>query len=177
LALGYHDEANEIAHLRPASGQLFELYGPGNRQRKDKYLHFNGPALDLQVEDVRAARQAMLARGVEFIAEVETYEADAWAYFLGPEGRLFTIQQAEHRSSQSAGPLLGFSRASLPAHDLTGAVRFFSEVMEMALAREDQADEAAIFGLGGVTCSKPWAQAIREPALRRTSCWRSTSKT
>lgn len=98
LSLEYRDEAKIITHFRLPSGQLLEIYGPSNRQRKEKYQLFNGPVLGFEVEDVGAARQEMVAKGVRFITEVERDPSgDAWAFFLGPEEMLFTIQQPARR--------------------------------------------------------------------------------
>jgi len=54
LALDYRDEARVLAHFRLPSGHLLEIYGPSNRQRKEKYRWFNGPVLGFEVEDVAA---------------------------------------------------------------------------------------------------------------------------
>ena len=54
LALDYRDVARVLAHFRLPSGRLLEIYGPSNRQRKEKYLWFNGPVLGFEVEDVAA---------------------------------------------------------------------------------------------------------------------------
>ena len=56
LSLEYRDEAKAIVHFRFLSGQLLEVYGPSNRQRKEKYRWFNGPALGFEVEAFEAAR-------------------------------------------------------------------------------------------------------------------------
>lgn len=94
LSLEYQDEDKVITHFRLPSGQLFEIYGPSNRQRKEKYQLFNGPVLGFEVENVEAARQEMMASGVRFITEVERDPGgDAWAFFLGPKEMLLTIQQ------------------------------------------------------------------------------------
>ncbi len=149
LSLEYRDEAKDIIHFRLLSGQLLELYGPSNRQRKEKYRWFNGPVLGLEVEDLGAARQEMLAKGVRFITEVERDPptGDAWSYFLGPEEKLFTIQQPVRRYPEEIGQISGFSWAGMVTQNFEGAVGFFSEVMEMPLTRRDDVRELAHFWL------------------------------
>ncbi len=53
--IDHRDETKVLALFRLPSGQLFELYGPSNRERKDKYRWFDGPALGMAVEDVGGA--------------------------------------------------------------------------------------------------------------------------
>jgi hypothetical protein len=45
------------------------------------------------VEDVRAAKGELEARGVEFVTDVEGTESEAWAYFRGPDGYLYELWQ------------------------------------------------------------------------------------
>lgn len=149
LSLEHRDEAKAIVHLRFPSGQLLEVYGPSNRQRKEKYRRFNGPALGFEVEEVEAARQQMMARGVRFISEVETWEGDAWALFLGPEDKLFEIQRPARKYPEKTARVTGFSGAGVVMQDFVEAVRFFSQVMEMPLAWRDDGQEFAHFWLPG----------------------------
>ncbi len=149
LSLEHRDEAKAIVHFRFPSGQLLEVYGPSNRQRKEKYRWFNGPALGFEVADVEAARQQMMARGVRFVSEVETWGGDAWALFLGPEDKLFEIQRPARKYPEKTAKVTGFSGAGVVMQDFAGAVRFFSQVMEMPLARRDDGQEFAHFWLSG----------------------------
>ena len=147
LSLGYRDEAKAIVHFRLPSRQLLEVYGPSNRQRKEKYRRFNGPALGFEVEEVEAARQQMMARGVRFITEVETWEGDAWALFRGPEDKLFEIQRPARKYPEKTAKITGFTGAGVVMQNFAEAVRFFSQVMEMPLARRDDRQGFAHFWL------------------------------
>jgi hypothetical protein len=49
--------------------------------------------LAFQVEDVRAARKELESRGVEFVTDVEGNEAEAWAYFRGPDRYRYELWQ------------------------------------------------------------------------------------
>jgi catechol 2,3-dioxygenase-like lactoylglutathione lyase family enzyme len=147
LSLEYRDEANAIVHFRLPTRQLLEIYGPSNRQRKEKYRRFNGPALGFEVEAFEAAHQQMMARGVRFITEVETWEGDAWALFLGPEDKLFEIQRPARKYPEKTAKITRFSGAGVRMQNFVEAVRFFSQVMEMPLARQDDRQEFAHFWL------------------------------
>ena len=147
LSLEYQDEVKVLAHFRLPSGQLLELFGPSNRQRKEKYRWFNGPVLGFNVEDIEHTRQEMIARGVRFITEVETWEDEAWAMFLGPEDRLFQIERPARRYAEKSGKILGFSWAGAVMKDFARAVVFFEKVMEMPLSRQDDEREVAQFRL------------------------------
>jgi hypothetical protein len=71
------------------SGQLFEVFGPESRYYR---LHAC-PALDIQVEDLRAAREELESRGAEFVTSVEGSEVEAWTYFRGPVPYLYELWQ------------------------------------------------------------------------------------
>ena len=61
---------------------------------KSRYYQLHAcPVLAFQVEDVRAARNELEARGVEFVTGVDGNETEAWAYFRGPDGYLYEIWQ------------------------------------------------------------------------------------
>jgi catechol 2,3-dioxygenase-like lactoylglutathione lyase family enzyme len=50
-----------------------------------------------EVDDVRAAREELIGRGVEPVSEVEKGEDSAWCYFRDPQGNVFEIT---HRSER-----------------------------------------------------------------------------
>lgn len=56
-------------------------------------------AFGFAVADVRAARQALLERGVEPVSEVEGGGGDYWAYFRDAEGNLFEVVQRRDGNS------------------------------------------------------------------------------
>jgi predicted enzyme related to lactoylglutathione lyase len=143
LTMAHRDEAKELAHFRFRSGQLLEVFGPGNRKRKPKYRWFSGPALGFEVDDVELALQEMTARGVRFIGELESWESDRWAMFLGPEDQLFEIVRQARSPAGHSGHVVGMCRASVSAKDFAGAMQFFSQVMEIPLVQQDDGQEAA----------------------------------
>jgi predicted enzyme related to lactoylglutathione lyase len=143
LSLAYRDETKELAHFRFRSGQLFEVYGPSNRGRKEKYQRFNGPVLGFEVDDIQLARTEMIARGARFITELEAWEDDMWTMFLGPEDKLFEILRPARSPARHSGDILGICWASVSVRDFAGAMQFFSQVMEMSMVQEDDGEEAA----------------------------------
>ena len=73
------------------SGQLFEVFASESRY----YQFHHCPVVGFQVEDVRAARQELESKGIEFMTEVFGDEKEAWAYFRGPDGYLYEIWQTQ----------------------------------------------------------------------------------
>lgn len=71
------------------SGQLFEIFAS-----KSRYYRLHAcPVLAFQVEDVRAVRQELESRGVEFVTDIDGDESEAWTYFRGPDGYLYELWQ------------------------------------------------------------------------------------
>jgi len=97
------DSTREITLFRFPSGQSIEVFGPSNRTRKVKYQHFNGPVIGLEVDDIVAARDELLAKGAEFVSEIEGLEDESvkWVYFWGLDGQFYSLHQ--HGGSLSAG--------------------------------------------------------------------------
>ena len=73
------------------SGQLFEVFGSESRY----YQFHNCHVVGFQVEDVRAAKQEMESKGIEFLTDVFGDHEEAWAYFRGPDGYLYEIWQTQ----------------------------------------------------------------------------------
>ena len=89
LGLSLIRENKGMAQFEAPSGQLFEVFGPESRY----YALHSCPVLAFQVEDVRAAKQELESRGVEFVSDVEGDASEAWAYFRGPDGYLYELWQ------------------------------------------------------------------------------------
>ena len=151
LPLQFEAKKSVVSHFRLPSGQLLELYGPSEQYRAhEKFRWFDGHALGFEVDNLEAAYQQMVDRDVRFIHAIETWKEDSWCMFLGPENKLFQIQESGPRSPQlqdKNAELLRFSWAGVVMHDFDGAVRFFSQVMEMPLAQRDDSGASAQFWL------------------------------
>jgi len=102
LELEWIDDKKEITKLRFPNGQSIEVFGPSNRTRKGKYRYFNGPLIGIEVDDIMAARQELLAKGMSFVSEIEGLEDGSarWTYFWGPDGQFYSLHQ--HGDSTSA---------------------------------------------------------------------------
>lgn len=95
LEFEWTDVTREITMFRFPSGQSIEIFGPSNRTRKAKYQHFNGPVIGIEVDDIVAARDELMSKGVEFISEIEGLEDGSvkWTYFWGLDGQFYSMHQ------------------------------------------------------------------------------------
>lgn len=150
LTVAHVAQKSVLTHFRLPSGQLLELYGPSDTRREHpKFRYFDGHALGFEVDDLTSARQEMIEQGVHFIHEIERWQEDAWAMFLGPEELLLQIEtpSAAPESPDKNAILQQFSWAGVVMQDFDGAVRFFSEVMQLPLAHLEEARPSAQFQL------------------------------
>ena len=89
LGLQRVHEGKGLVQFELPSGQLFEVFGEESR-----YFQFHQcPVIGFQVEDVRAAKQELQDRGVEFVTEVFGGADECWTYFRGPNGYLYELWQ------------------------------------------------------------------------------------
>ena len=97
LELDWTDEAKEITMFRFPSGNTIEVYGPSDRTREAKYQHFNGPVIGLEIDDIAAARDELVAKGVEFVSEIDGLDDGSikWTYFWGLDGQFYSLHQHE----------------------------------------------------------------------------------
>ncbi len=85
----------QIAQFRLPSGQLFELFGPKNRKRKEKYKFFKGIALGFEVSNLDEVNKKLKDNKVKYITDVESSSHDSWSMFLGPENNVLQVQQSK----------------------------------------------------------------------------------
>ena len=101
LPLEWRQEDTDFAGLRLPSGQLLEVFGPrwaDNRGQYDGVHPSTSPILGFEVEDVKAAREELMARGVEFVTEALEFEGGAAsAKFLGPDEQVYEVWRPEER--------------------------------------------------------------------------------
>ena len=95
LPLTLRNDESEVAHFRLESGDLFEVFGPGNRNAE---LHAC-PVFAFEVEDIESARREMEEKGAKFVTEIGTWGDEAWCYFRGPDGFLYEIMQSGPHSA------------------------------------------------------------------------------
>jgi catechol 2,3-dioxygenase-like lactoylglutathione lyase family enzyme len=78
-----------VAILQVSEGQLLEIFGPGTKG----HALTSAPVAAFEVVDVAAARDELLAKGVEVIGETGSWNGFEWAYFPGPAGHIFSIKK------------------------------------------------------------------------------------
>ena len=84
-------EGKAMVQFEMPSGQIFEVFGSA-----DRYYQLHAcPVLAFQVEDVRVAKGELEARGVQFVTDIDSYGAEAWTYFRGPDGYLYELWQSD----------------------------------------------------------------------------------
>jgi catechol 2,3-dioxygenase-like lactoylglutathione lyase family enzyme len=84
------DDERMIGIFKLTTGQLFEIFGPGNRYQK----LMNSPAIAFDVDDIDRAHAELEAKGVKFVSEIERgSHGDAWTFFEGPDGYLYQLFQ------------------------------------------------------------------------------------
>ncbi len=79
-----------VAMLRAGPGQIVEVFGEGSTRGKTLTTP---PAIAFEVNDVMAARAELLAKGVELIGDVGSWNGHEWLYFRGPENYVFAIKK------------------------------------------------------------------------------------
>ncbi|HLD94985.1 MAG TPA: VOC family protein [Anaerolineales bacterium] len=90
LEMLMRDDERMVGIFKLPTGQLFEVFGPGNRYQK----LMNSPAIAFDVDDIDRARAELEAKGVKFVSEIERgSHGDAWTFFEGPDGYLYQLFQ------------------------------------------------------------------------------------
>lgn len=83
-------DERRIGIFKLPTGQLFEVFGPGNQYQK----LMNSPAIAFDVDDIEGARAELESKGVKFVSEIERgSHGDAWTFFEGPDGYLYQLFQ------------------------------------------------------------------------------------
>ncbi len=99
LPLEWREQDTDFAAFRLPSGQLFEVCGPRWAATHEEYngVHpTTSPILGFEVEDVEAAREELMRRGVEFVTEaVDWGGGAASAKFRGPDGQFYEVWRPE----------------------------------------------------------------------------------
>lgn len=82
-----------VAMLHAGSGNIVEIFGQGST--RGKALN-SPPVVAFEVDDVPAARERLVARGVKLIGDIGTWNGFEWLYFRGPEGYIFSVKKTPH---------------------------------------------------------------------------------
>jgi catechol 2,3-dioxygenase-like lactoylglutathione lyase family enzyme len=84
------DEERMIGIYKLPTGQLFEVFGPGNRYQ----TLMIGPGIAFDVDAIDTARAELEGKGVKFVSEIERGgHGDAWTLFEGPDGYIYQLFQ------------------------------------------------------------------------------------
>jgi len=89
LGLEVEAEGDEQAILRTANGDQVEIFGKDGRGKSQN----SPPTVALEVDDVREAREALIAAGIEIVGEVGAWNGHEWLYFRSPDGYLFEVKK------------------------------------------------------------------------------------
>ena len=90
LGLNVELLGDEQALLSVVPGQQLEIFG---RDGRGKSLNRH-PTIAFEVDDVDAARVALIAGGAEIVGEVGRWNGHEWLYFRTPDGHLFEVKRS-----------------------------------------------------------------------------------
>lgn len=82
-----------VAMLRLPDGQLLEIFGPGTTGR----ALTAPPVVAFEVDDVGAAQAELIAKGVEVIGDIGSWNGFEWLYFRGPDDRVYSLKKTPPR--------------------------------------------------------------------------------
>ncbi|HEX8655488.1 MAG TPA: VOC family protein [Allosphingosinicella sp.] len=89
LEVAVSGDRQAILHVGEG-GQQLEIFG---RDGPGKALN-TPPTVAFEVEDVAAARDELIAAGVELIGEVGRWNGFEWQYFRSPDGHVFEVKKS-----------------------------------------------------------------------------------
>lgn len=91
--LGLRLAANHenFVRLVAPNGSKVEIFGPGD----ESYGKLAADRLSggFDVTDIEAAREELIAAGIEVIGPIESYGKHRWQKFRGPDGNLYEISE------------------------------------------------------------------------------------
>lgn len=94
LGLEVETSVERQAILKTAADQQVEVFG---REGPGKVRN-TPPAIGFEVDDLDAARDALIAGGVELVGEPGSWDSHRWQYFRTPDGFMMSIK------TSSGGP-------------------------------------------------------------------------
>jgi catechol 2,3-dioxygenase-like lactoylglutathione lyase family enzyme len=97
--LGLRVELEEAGatELSLPDGDRVQVFAPGHRY----FELYDGPVALFEVDDVRAARDELLAAGIEVVGELEQDCTWEWLHFRAPDGNLYDLASLLPSSARS----------------------------------------------------------------------------
>ena len=89
LGMDVEHQGDEQAILRMANGDEVEVFGRDGRGKSQN----SPPTVAFEVDDVAAARDALVAAGIEIVGEIGAWNGHEWLYFRSPDGYLFEVKK------------------------------------------------------------------------------------
>lgn len=123
-------EDRGVAMLKVAEGQILEVFGPGTKGGE----FTSAPVVAFEVDDVAAAREELITRGVEILGEIGSWNGFEWLKFRGPGGRSMPCRKRRPRDGRRQP-----SRAqSAGAHMTSGLLKGVPAPANAGLHREQR---------------------------------------
>ena len=102
LAPGHKDDGWAVFQLESGDRDLLEVYRPGEYDERLLPAVATGVTVAFAVDDLRAAREELMAAGIEIVADTvwaaEAFadpglEGFGWLFFRAPDGNVYAMQQ------------------------------------------------------------------------------------
>ena len=115
LQPGYRDDGWAVFQLESGERDLFEIYRPGRYDERLLPAAATGPTVALAVDDLVAARQELIAAGIEIVGDIvwaaeafgnPSYEGFGWLFFRAPDSNVYALQQDHAPSGRTDEPTL-----------------------------------------------------------------------
>jgi catechol 2,3-dioxygenase-like lactoylglutathione lyase family enzyme len=91
LGLRVEFEEEATAELSLPNDDRVQVFAPGHPYFDFYAEHAAGPVALFEVDDVRRARDELVAAGVEVIGDVERDSEWEWLHFRAPDGNLYSV--------------------------------------------------------------------------------------
>ena len=92
-------EERGVAILKVSDGQVLEVFGPGTQGRELT----SPPVVAFEVDDVAAARDELLRKGVEVLGAIGSWNGFEWLKLRGPDGHIFALQKTPPTGWEETG--------------------------------------------------------------------------
>ncbi len=77
----------DFAVFQLPDGDRMEIFGPSDQE----HVFMRCPLAEFRVDDVRAARAEMEAKGIPFVGPIRSAAGVTWSHFIAPDGHLYGI--------------------------------------------------------------------------------------